>query len=785
MNYGHFTEEGLEYVITNPNTPRPWINYLTNEKYCAIISNSGGGYSFYKDCGANRILRWAPENWHTDRPGRYVYIRDDETEDYWSATWQPVREKPQFYECRHGLGYTKIKTKNKEISSEITYFTPKDDPVEVWKVTIKNEDQKKRKLSLFPFAEWMIGKYLLELQFRNILTLYNRVWFNEKDQAILAKKTAAWAEFKIVPDPYTSFFATSLNVDGYDCNKDRFVGRYNTIENPQVIKEGRCKNTISSGEDSVAVVKHNVELDPNEEITFSVVIGINEDRKKISELIKKYRDLGAVAQEFELVRKKWGSLADKVRVKTPDKDFDNIVNVWVKYQLYIANYWSRSPSYFHEGAGGRGYRDSNQDAEGILAFDVEHAKRKLRTIATLHHNDGQTAPGWSDETGFFEMRPVKDHPTWFPVSLASYVRETGDVDFLNEKAKYTDGSEATIFQHALDNLYFTYGDRALHGMPRIGHADWNDAFDTTGIKDRGSSVWLAMAFHRSLIHTEHLARFIKKDDIADDLRRKAEEMRNIINSEGWDGNWYLRGFNDDDKPFGSKDNEEGKIFLNSQSWAILGEVADEEKQNKCLESMDKYLDGEHAPALFHPAYTKFDPTVGRITMFSPGTKENAAVFCHAVAFKIVADCKVGRGDKAYDSFTKILPNKKDPEVYKTEPYAFAEYLVGPDHPYLYGEGAFTWITGTASWMFIAATEWILGARRTFEGLKVDPCIPSSWDRCKITRPFRGATYEIEIENPNGVQKGVKEMTVDGEKIDGQLIEPHGDGKTHKVKVIMG
>ena len=805
--YGHFSKDATEFIITNPETPRPWINYLTNEDYCAIISHNAGGYSFYKDCRSDRILRWKPDCWHFDRPGRYIYARDTDSKKCWSASYQPMRVKPQFYEARHGLGYTITNTTYNGINIKITFFVPTRDTCEVWLVTVTNKTSKKRNLELFPYAEWLLGDYHQELRYRNIMNLYNRVWYDKASKAIFAKKTAFWGDMHIKPYPYIDFLASSLPVKGYATQKDAFLGRGNTEERPESIIKGDFRNfEFTSGEDAIACLKHKLSLKPKSSTEFSIILGQTDKNDHLSEVLRKYRNIKRTKKELEDVKSLWKRrVIDNISIETPDKNFNKIINVWVKYQLYICNFWSRSPSYYHEGAGGRGYRDSCQDAESIMSIDTKHAKKKIKKLMSLIRRDGTCAPGYSETAGPAKHRPNKDHPAWLTYTVAAYIRETGDKEILEERVPYlkdkwlkgwhinakhkggasVDG-KGTIFEHLEKNLNFTFNDVGKKGLPLIGHADWNDAIDAAGIKLKGESVWLAMALVRSLNMLAELAGIIGKKKKADELMRKAKVMADRINKVAWDGNWYVRGFTDDKTVYGSKRNKEGKIYINSQSWSILSEVADYKRHKKLLKSVDKYLDGPHGIALFAPAYSKWDNRLGRISMFAEGTKENAAVFCHAVTFQVVAECMAGRGTKAYQAMKKIMPDEqKDYDLYKTEPYAYAEYLVGPQHPYLYGEGAFTWITGNAGWNFMAATEWLLGARRDYEGLRIDPCIPKKWKKCRIVRPFRDAVYDITIKNPKSKEKGVKKILVDGNEIEGTLIYPHRDKKTHKVEVIMG
>jgi len=477
----------------------------------------------------------------------------------------------------------------------------------------------------------------------------------------------------------------------------------------------------------------------------------------------------------------------------------------VKYQLYICNFWSRSPSFYHEGSGGCGYRDSCQDSEAIISINPQLSRKRILVLASLIRKDGTCAPGFAFGAKPQGHRPNKDHPAWLTVTVSSYIKETGDKKILLKKLTYLkdcwiDGwhinnrfkgpsrfvGSGTLFEHLERNLNYTFCDVGKKGLPLIGHADWNDAIDAAGIKLKGESVWLAQALVRSLKELSWLAALIGKEKKSQEYARKAKIMSERINKYCWDGSWYRRGFSDNGSVYGSKKNKAGKIYLNSQSWAILAGMLRGHRLKKVLASVDKYLNGKHGLALFYPAYSKYEATLGRISMFAEGTKENAPVFCHAATFMAAAYCLAGKGEEAYEAMRKIMPNAQaDYDLYKTEPYVYAEYLVGPEHPYLYGEGAFTWISGTAGWSFMCGTEYLLGVRRELNGLRIDPCIPKKWRGFKMRRPFRGSIYEIEVSNPRGVSRGVKKITVDHGPIEGTLVPTFSDGKVHKVKVIMG
>ncbi|MEI8176290.1 MAG: hypothetical protein WCG78_05435 [Candidatus Omnitrophota bacterium] len=789
MKYGHFSKNGREYIVTNPNTPRPWFNYLFNDVYHALVSQTGGGFSYFKDPKTNRILRY--DHLSTDRPGRYIFIRDQQKATTWSPNWQPFCTPLEKWQAVHGLGYSKISAENDGIAAEITYLVPQNDPVEIWIVKIKNTTRKKRSLKVFPFIEFVSGDIELEACYRNIVMLYNQASFDKDLKAIVAFKH----KFNAKQKESFNFFTTSLDVKGYDTQKEKFFGTYNDVTKPETILErGKCHNTDVRGEDMVGVLETNVNLAPGEEKEFVVIVGSADNRANIAPLIKKYRSVDAAKKELVGIGEFWNQAIDRISVRTPDPAFDLMVNVWGKYQLTAITHW-RGTSQYHGVEGGLGYRDTAQDAEGLFALDLDLGKKKMEKILQYQYSNGHAVSGFSDTEGAWDLIysagvvGKADVAVWLPYCVVSYVKETGDTDFLRKEYRFCDGNTATVYEHILRAVRYLYATRGEHGLPLILKADWNDAYDHVGLKRKGESIWLGMALCRAAKQIEELARFIDDKTVADEMRKIYDEMSAIINNNGWDGDWYLAAFNDEGYKIGSKENDEGNVPLNSQTWAILSEVVkDKTRLAKILDKIDNYLDTPYGPALFLPSYTKFNPGIGRVTAFAEGTKENAAVFSHACAFKIVADCFIKRGDKAYETFSKLTPMnpaKQDHNKYKVEPFVWAEYIIGPGSTYRFGEGAFTWNTGTSPWMFTAATEWILGCRREFDGLLIDPCLPHTWKECFIRRPFRGAVYEVSIKNPEGVESGVREITLDGKKITGNLIRPHKDGKVHRVEVLMG
>jgi len=792
--YGIFSNDSSEFIIHRIDTPRPWINYLSNGKYCAIISHTGGGFSFYLDPGVNRVSRWTSENYMKDTPGRYLYLRDSDTGQYWSSGVRPVG-KSEGYECRHGLGYTTIKNKFAEISTELTYFVPQEESAEVWIVKIKNLSGHERHLKVFPFLEWSMGQWMPEISVRNLYILVNHGVFDKKNQMIVTRKFP-WGGKE---HTFLGFMGSSLEVKGFDIDYENFIGRYRGYNDPIVIEKGSCTGSEARGMNMVGVFEHELRLQPNEEIEFSVVAGLAPMResaaaiksgiKLAAKVVNKYRNLDTAHSVLKETKEYWKNLLNpgRLSIETPDEILNSSVNVWMKYQIVMNNHWGRSASYYHEGWGEFGYRNTSQDAWSMIPLDPDYSKERLIKLAQHQKKNGQPLPGWSLCLGPSTHRPPSDFPIWLPMLLISYIKETGDFKILKKKVNYFDGGSATLYEHAKKATEFLQDvDRSKRGLPLMGTQDWNDAFDRTGIGGKGESIWLGMGLCVALKNLEELSLFLGDKALAKDCQSRYEKMKALLNKYAWDGDWYRYAFNDLGVALGSKKNKEGRIQLNAQTWAIIAGLPDEPRLKKILKVIDHDLNTPYGPALFTPPYTKYDHNIGRITAFAPGTKENAAIFCHGGAFKAYADCALGRGDEAYDTIKKMLPasSDKDIDLYKTEPYVFPEYIVGPGNA-RYGEGAFSWLTGSVDWFFITITHNLLGVKPDFAGLRIDPCLPRAWKNIKINRSFRGANYEVRINNSSQVCKGVKSIRVDGKLIESNLIPPHSDGKNHLVEVEMG
>jgi len=788
--YGDFSPDGKEYIIHRPDTPRPWINYLSNEKYCALCSHTGGGYSFYETSGFNRITReYPPFVLYRDRPGRFVYLRDMETGDFWNVNWQPVCKPNTKWESRHGLGYTTLCSEYDSIEGRITYFVPRSDHLEIWMVTIKNNGETPRRLRSFSCIEWSLGNYAFNLIEAAFAQLFNEVSFENNVLLVTSRFWNVSATGTGNPnlrwDKY-AFFTSDIPADGFDALFEEFLGTYRGWERPIVVENGQCRNSCGNGRDIVGVLQHNFDLQPGEEKRFLVLLGVANNKEEAHSLRHRYDTWDAAEYALREVKKYWEDYISRTWCDVPDRDFAISFNIWNKYQAWVTSRWSRMDSYYIGGASIIGWRDSWQDMLGVLPNDVEWAKKRSLYIIEHQFPDGSTLHNWDPLTNIGVKTGHSDDPLWLVMGIIEYIKETGDLAFLDELAPYYDGGTETIRQHLIHALDYSLSRMSPRRIPLIEAADWNDGLDHVGRQGRGESTMVAEHLVWMLNEASAILSAAGMQEKAEKYAQLAAEIAQATNEHMWDGEWYIRGTRDDGQPFGSSKNPEGKIFLNAQTWAVISGVARDGRDITCMNAVQKHLDTEYGPALFLPAYSEPNPKIGIITRFAPGTKENGTIFNHPVAWAVMAECILGRGDRAYDIWkrTSFITRGLQPDLYKAEPYVYAEYVHGPDSVN-FGLGEFTWVTGTAAWMWKVCLERILGVRPELEGLRIDPCIPSWWDKYAVRRTFRNATYEIEVENPEHVNRGVKQIEVDGKVIDGTLITPHRDGAIHKVRVILG
>jgi cellobiose phosphorylase len=785
LKYGHFSREGKEYVIVRPDTPTPWINYLSNNEYCAIVSNTAGGYSFHIDPLHRRILRYRYNNLPADRPGRYLYIRDDETGKYWSPTWQPVLAELSTFECRHGLGYTKISSSHSSIRAEITFLVPLEDNLEIWMLTLKNASSETKKLTVFSYAEfclWQAFNDLTDLQCSQGLAVAKY-----EDDAV------NYSLFDVSTG--YAFFASNGTITGYDCDRERFIGPYRNEASPAAVERGRCFNSEAHGGNPIAATSNSVMLNPEEAKTIIFVLGVVEKKSDAKKCIQKYKEKSAVDAELQRLREHWDAYLSNLQAKTVDEEFNIMINVWNQYQCKTTFDWSRYVSFYETGIGrGMGFRDCNQDTLGVVHALPKKVRQRILDLTKNQFENGHVYHLYyplTGEGGFppytkEQMKFFSDDHLWLILSTSEYIKETGDMTILDENVNFVEGSNASLYDHLRRSIDFTINNMGKHGMPLLGTADWNDPQSLPGPNNAAESVWTAMLFHKVLLELAELCRECKREKDAQKFAALADKTKSHVNETAWDGDWYVRAYDDLGNPVGSSKRKEGKIYVNTQSWAVISQIAPKERGIQCMNSVKKHLNTEYGIMLLAPAYSRYYPEIGALTSYAPGLKENASIWSHANAWAILAECMLGRGDQAHEYYKKLAPPTKNriAEIHQAEPYVYAQTIAGRDHPN-FGLARQSWLTGTASWMMKVATNWILGIRPQYHGLLVDPCIPTSWDNFMVTRHFRNAIYEIKVENPDHVSKGIKDVTVDGKKLKTSLLPSFADGKKHTVKITMG
>jgi cellobiose phosphorylase len=811
MKYGFFDDHNREYVITNPRTPYPWINYLGTQEFYSIISNTAGGYSFFKDARLRRITRFRYNNVPIDSGGKYFYIKDNGT--IWSPGWKPVKTDLDQYECRHGLSYTVIKGQKNGLEAEVLYFVPLDFWGEIQRLKLTNHSKSQKTFKIFSFVEWCLWNALDDM------TNFQRNFSTgevEISGSVIYHKT----EYKERRNHY-AFYSVNSPISGYDTDRDSFIGLYNGFENPDAVLEGKPRDSEAHGWSPIASHCIDVTLEPGNQKEFVFLLGYVENpqnekfeskgiinKKRALAMIDSVSTSAKVQKLFDELREYWTNLLSKYTVESRDEKLNRMVNIWNQYQCMITFCMSRSASYFESGIGrGLGFRDSNQDIVGFVHQAPERAKERILDLAATQLEDGGayhqyqplTKKGNNEIGGNFN-----DDPLWLIFSTSAYLKETGDWSILDEKVPYNnDPSKAQplldhlqrSFDHVINNL-------GPHKLPLIGRADWNDclnlncfsnnpdeSFQTTENKTGGKaeSVFIAGMFVLYGKELERIYRHLGKNSEANNVKRHVDAMRDAINKNGWDGEWFIRAYDFFGRKVGSKENVEGKIFIESNGMCIMAGIGLEDGRAKtALESVKKYLDCPYGIVLNNPAFTEYIIEYGEISTYPKGYKENAGVFCHNNPWIMIAETMVGNGDRAFEYYSKIAPAylEEISDLHKTEPYVYPQMIAGKD-AFKPGEAKNSWLTGTAAWNFYAVSQYMLGIRTDYEGLIIDPCIPKNWDGFTVHRKFRGADYTIMVSNPHKVSKGIRKLIVDGKEIESNLIPAFEAGTKHKIEVTLG
>lgn len=798
MRYGHFDNERREYVIERPDVPVSWTNYLGVRDLCTVISHNAGGYSFYKSAEHHRITRFRANGVPLDRPGHYVYLRDDETGEFWSVSWQPVGMdlSRARYECRHGLSYSRFSCEYQGIQATQTLFIPVDDDVELWDLVIRNTSARPRKISVYGYVEF--SYHHVEIDNQNLQMSLYASGSNFVDDVI---------EYDFFYEPWTfHYFTLDVTPDSHDCLRDRFLGSYRTESNPIAVERGGCDGSSELGGNHCGALHKRLIIagGATTRLTFMLGVGNRDTGKTIRE---KYAKTGAVEAAFRKLAAHWEVKLSRFQCSTPHEGMNTMLNTWTLYQAETCVVWSRFASFIEVGGRtGLGYRDTSQDVLAVPHTNPEKTRQRL--LELLH---GQVSQGYGlhlfdpavfapreDRLPGVKLPTVVPTPNasdiihglndtcsddhlWIIDSICEYVKETGDIGFFDHHVPFADTGEATVYDHMKRALDFSAAQIGPNGICKGLRADWNDCLNLGG----GESAMVSFLHYWALQDFIEAAKFLGRDADVRAYGAMAEKVRSACEEKLWDGQWYIRGVTRKGEKIGTRASSEGKIFLESNSLAVLSGAASADRGKMCMDAVYKHLFSEYGIHLVWPTYRTPDDDIGYITRVYPGIKENGAIFSHPNPWAWVAECKLGRGTRAMEYYDALLPyNQNDRiEVREAEPYSYVQFVMGRDHT-AYGRGRHPWLTGTGGWAYHAATHWMLGIRPGYKSLEIDPCIPSSWPGFTVRRMWRGALYEITVENPAGVERGIKNITLNG--ISGQgPVSAQPAGSSNKIVVVMG
>ena len=798
MRYGTFDNQTREYVIERPDVPVSWTNYLGVRDLCTVISQNAGGYSFYRNAESQRVTRFRANGVPLDRPGRYVYLRDDDTGEYWSISWQPVGKDlaKARYECRHGLSYSKFSCDYQDLHAEQTVFIPIDDDAELWDVRIENTGSRERHLSVFSYVEFSF--HHIEIDNQNFQMSLYAAGTSYADGVI---------EYDFFYEPWTfHYFASNFEPDSFDCVRDRFLGAYRTETNPAAVERGECAGSTELGGKHCAAMHKRLTLAPGAETRLVFLLGVG-PRAKGREVKAKYSDLAEVDRAFGALRSYWDQKLAAFQCQTPHPGLDTMINTWTLYQAETCVVWSRFASFIEVGGRtGLGYRDTSQDLMSVVHSNPGKCRQRIIELLKGQVSQGYGLhlfdPDWFDpekqKAPKFKSPTVtrtpdrkslihgledvcSDDALWLVVSVCEYVKETGDEELFGEVVPFADQDEATVYHHLKRALDFSARQVGANGICKGLRADWNDCLNLGG----GESAMVSFMHHWALRAFVEAAEHLGCQQDAREYGALADKVKAACEKELWDGEWYLRGITAKGVRIGTRESEEGKVFIESNTWALLSDAATPERGRLAMDAVDQHLYSPYGIHLLWPAFSKPDDDIGFVTRVYKGIKENAAIFSHPNPWAVIAECKLGRGERAMKFYDSLLPaNQNDQiEIREAEPYSYCQFVMGRDHT-AYGRARHPWLTGSGGWNYTAATRWILGVRLNFDGMVVDPCIPASWKRFQVSRRWREAKFEITVENPDGVQKGVRSVTLNGNVIEG-AIPPQPAGSVNQVSVVMG
>lgn len=792
MQYGYFDDDRKEYVITRPDTPKSWSNYLGNTEYGAIITNNAGGYSFYKSGGMGRFTRLRFNSIPMDQPGRYLYWHDRESKDFWSSSWQPVGKSPDEFksECRHGTAYSVISSDYRGIRTETTYYVPLGKKHEVWRVKITNTGEKNRSLRGFTYVEyaasWNAIDDLMNIQYVQY-TSQMKVTDGIIDHATNPNIPEMPDNFKEKDQGRHTFQAISgVSVNGYDTDREQFLGPYRTYANPLMVEKGVCSNSEGYGDNPCGTLQFDVELKPGETKEFAVLLGIGRPEEEGQEVRRAYNDLSVVEEELAELKAFWHDQMKGFLAQTPDGELDSTINTWGIYNSLITFAWSRAASLIYSGIDrdGLGYRDTVQDFLGVLHAIPGEALKRLELMITGQVSTGGAmpvvlpfshSPGSEKAPGEEQYR--SDDCLWLFNAIPAYVKETGDIDFFQKVLPYSDRGEDTVLGHMRKAIEFNLERSGKHGLPCGLAADWNDCLK---FGHDGESVFVAMQLRLALREYIEICELLNNEPEKLWAQPLLKQLDENIQKYAWDGEWFLRGYRFDGMKFGSQESPEGQIFLNSQTWAILSGAAREDQAPGIMEKVGERLATDYGLKLCDPPYTSSDYNIVRAQLMNPGLKENGGIFVHTQGWGVMAEAMLGHGNQAYKYLRSYLPAAYNSraDVREIEPYVVCQSTHGPQSP-KFGASRVPWLSGSATWTYYSITQYVLGIRPGYEGIFIDPCIPSSWDGFTVSRNFRGKLLKIKVENPGSVEKGVRKIVINGNEVEdsfisGELLKAEND-----------
>ena len=798
MQYGEFDDKNNEYVITRPDTPKPWSNYLGSTEYGAIVTNNAGGYSFYRSGGMGRFVRFRFNSIPADQPGRYIYIHDHGARDYWSASWQPVGKPLGKFKsiCRHGTAYTVIESQYSGIKSEVTYFVPLGRSFEIWKVRITNASKKKRNMSVFSYLEyagnWNAIDDLLNIQYVQYIARMS-VIDGIIDHGTNVNVPSQPENFKEKDQERHTYQAIcGAKVVGFDTDREAFLGPYRTYANPVAVASGKCSDSLAYGDNPCGALQVKFALSPGQSKELLVIAGIGSADQEGREAVREFSDLSKADEELEKLKFFWHEKIETFSARTPDPELNATINTWGIYNALVTYAWSRSASLVYSGVDrdGLGYRDTMQDFLGVMHAIPSEAKKRLELMITGQVSTGGAMPvilPFSHNPGK-EMAPAEeeyrsDDALWMFDAIPAYVNETGDLDFYHKLLPFADKGEDTVFGHMKRALQFNLSRTGAHGLPTGLKADWND---TLRFGKKGESIFTAMQLRYALKVYIDVALLLRRADESSWAKLTIERLSSNIKRYAWDGEWFMRGYRNDGLKFGSKESKEGQIFLNPQTWSVISGLATKEQAETAMEKVKERLSSKYGLALCDPPFTKTDPKIVRATFFNPGLKENAGIFIQTQAWAVMAEALLGHGNRAYEYLRAYLPaayNTKAEER-EIEPYVVCQSAHGKESP-KHGVSRIPWLSGSASWTYHAITQYMLGIRPEVGGIRIDPCVPSKWKSFSVRRVFREKVLDIEFENPVGAEKGVKKILLNGQAIEGNFIPVAKLDPENVVHVVLG